>query len=701
MNRFSALSTLFAVIAFAGSAHAEDVSDCELPFVNVPAPNRACIDVGRGFFFPDGDDVASETDFVLEIAVNGALTIDALIGEPNFDEIDKFYLVSEFIAANPGERADRPDEIFGPYEYAVGGSTPARTILDVATIEMLMPLQSKSTNKLLVLLDEPIGHDIFNPGAELFTGIRFGGGGVEITQDYGDAPAPYPTRFANNGARHTVVVGISMTAPGDPPPDREFDAIVMAANAFGDDFAGDDDELGVDPRLGGVLQRGAIASVRVHASTNLGMLSAWMDYNRDGDWADPGERIFTNLALASGINNLQFAVPPTAGLGTTYGRFRFSTELILQPTGSASNGEVEDHQFLLADLDFGDAPDRYGTLKASLGPSHDLSPNYSLGLTIDGEDDGQPSVHADGDDGPALLASDEDGVWFDPNVVPGETLDLAILNGRRPAFVNAWIDYNRDGDFADANELVILNLALGMGPGPVVTVPIAVPVDADFGQSYLRVRLSDVGVNPPTPLGYGGVGEVEDYELFFVLGFDYGDAPAPYPTLDDENGARHPILVDFHLGQLNDADLDGIPDAQALGDDLNAQPDEDGVQFDQHVGAFPVLYLDEINRLQVQASRAGGVLHAWVDNNRDGDWNDADERLLSNQALADGANELFVTLPSGIEGESFARFRLTFPLRTDELPLTPDQSGLTIDEVGEVEDYIVRLVRRIHVDGFE
>ncbi len=68
--------------------------------------------------------------------------------------------------------------------------------------------------------------------------------------------------------------------------------------------------------------------------------------------------------------------------------------------------------------------------------------------------------------------------------------------------------------------------------------------------------------------------------VFFDAEIDFGDAPdGPYPTLLINNGARHLIVTGVHLGKLIDAEPDGLPDPNALGDDNHNLPDEDGVTF--------------------------------------------------------------------------------------------------------------------------
>ena len=89
---------------------------------------------------------------------------------------------------------------------------------------------------------------------------------------------------------------------------------------------------------------------------------------------------------------------------------------------------------------------------------------------------------------------------------------------------------------------------------------------------------------------YGG-GD-EDYEDVVVImkvtacykNLDFGDAPDPlystageYPTLLANDGARHNIGGPYLGSIAPDAETDGQPDADALGDDNNGIDDEDGV----------------------------------------------------------------------------------------------------------------------------
>ena len=153
--------------------------------------------------------------------------------------------------------------------------------------------------------------------------------------DFGDAPAPYPTRLANDGARHEVV-GDFFLGNGI---DVNFDGIPSAL-ADGDDTDAFDDEDGVV--FNTVLTGGFGGTITVTASAS-GQLDAWIDFNQDGDWRDVGEQIFASRLLNAGDNVLTVNAPGDALPGNTYARFRLSGSGNLQPTGPASDGEVEDY----------------------------------------------------------------------------------------------------------------------------------------------------------------------------------------------------------------------------------------------------------------------------------------------------------------------------------------------------------------------
>ncbi len=193
--------------------------------------------------------------------------------------------------------------------------------------------------------------------------------------DFGDAPDPvdgtsgeYPTLLVNDGARHAIVEGGPHL--GNNGPDSEADG-QPHLQALGDDnnLTNDEDAL---EQSNFVLIPGESFRLFLRQGDVAGVLNAWIDYNRDGDWNDNGEQIAANLAVGGDgfVQTIDITVPRDAVQGVSFGRFRMSTQAELLPTGEAPDGEVEDHMFLISGLDFGDAPDSYGTTFDSDGARH-------------------------------------------------------------------------------------------------------------------------------------------------------------------------------------------------------------------------------------------------------------------------------------------------------------------------------------------
>ena len=79
-----------------------------------------------------------------------------------------------------------------------------------------------------------------------------------------------------------------------------------------------------------------------------GFVNGWVDFNAGGDWDDPGEQVFTDVAVMSGTNMLTITVPAGATLGSTFARFRLTATAGYSYFGLAPNGEVEDYQMTVA-----------------------------------------------------------------------------------------------------------------------------------------------------------------------------------------------------------------------------------------------------------------------------------------------------------------------------------------------------------------
>ncbi len=164
------------------------------------------------------------------------------------------------------------------------------------------------------------------------------------------------------------------------------------------------------------------------------------------------------------------------------------------------------------DIDFGDAPAPYPVNLRAGGARHQLSSLY-LGAAIDNEADGQPSADARADD---TQFDDEDGItWLFPPVVsrtqPTQSSLRAVAS--QSGKIDAWIDFNQDGDWGDSGEQILTSASVSAGAN---WLSFAVPAGSASGTTFARVRLSSSG--GLGVLGLADDGEVEDYAVTLLDG---------------------------------------------------------------------------------------------------------------------------------------------------------------------------------------
>jgi uncharacterized repeat protein (TIGR01451 family) len=489
-----------------------------------------------------------------------------------------------------------------------------------------------------------------------------------IGSDFGDAPATFGV------AEHLVDplvpiyfgVCVDTETASQPGVTATDDDTNPGTSSVGSCF---DDENGVVL----LTQLAACATANMEITSNSGaFVDGWIDFNGNGVFTDPGEQVFTSQAVVAGVNPFSINVPCTATQGLRYGRFRISSTGGLGPTGTSPNGEVEDYVYSIGGTDFGDAPNSYVTLFASDGARHIVTTGFSLGATEDIESEGQPNAGATGD------GADEDGVTMPATITACASINIPVTltntAGVATPLLDAWIDFNGNGVF-DASDRIATSFALAAG---VNNIPVNVPCSAQTVASYARFRLSSTGISIPS--GPAVDGEVEDYAVT-VQGLDFGDAADPsYATLLGSNGARHVVILTNNptLGPSVDTEADGAPSAGANGDDTTGSDDENGVTFGAVIPG-------EGGSLTVTTGATGGLVNVWIDFDGDGNWGDAGDQVVTEQAMAANATQQFnFAVPIGSPpGNTVSRARIS------------TQAGLGFTgqaSDGEIEDHIVPII---------
>lgn len=317
--------------------------------------------------------------------------------------------------------------------------------------------------------------------------------------DYGDAPFPYPTAAEQLGAVHSHETSLRLGV--------QFDTELVAspnANATGDDFEGSNDEDGVT--FVGAIEQGGTGLVHIVAS-EAGLLSAWLDFNDDGDWADEGEQIFRDEPIDAGLNQLTFPV----GVGAvvtpqTFARFRLSSQAGLWYSGQAPDGEVEDYEVAIVA-----SPNFLVTAMTPTSTGFILDLNHDLDLTAlhlfdDGTGQGPPDVTLIGEEvgpirGSLVIGANSRQATFvaTSGRLPPDLYTIAVRSA-----ADAFVDINGvlldgDADGTPGGDYVTM-FTVSSPPSNAVTVSLPnfargpqQPVDVPATSSGLPVSFSDGG----------------------------------------------------------------------------------------------------------------------------------------------------------------------------------------------------------------
>ncbi len=186
--------------------------------------------------------------------------------------------------------------------------------------------------------------------------------------------------------------------------------------------------------------------------------------------------------------------------------------------------------------DYGDAPAPYPTTLSVNGARH-VANGPTLGSQRDSEADGQPNATATGDDA-AGTPDDEDGVTFFSSLLASPlSSTTAVLNANLQnavsAKLDAWMDFNQDGDWGDDEEQIFVDRTITNGSNAIT---FAIPAGALPGTTFARFRVSTSGGLAPT--GLANDGEVEDYRVT-ILPFPTAGSPRLFGTDNFANGQIH------------------------------------------------------------------------------------------------------------------------------------------------------------------
>ncbi|MCA9933014.1 MAG: hypothetical protein KC415_03785, partial [Anaerolineales bacterium] len=375
--------------------------------------------------------------------------------------------------------------------------------------------------------------------------INIGAGTWTVTVDTATLPTGLTPTYDldSNTTSPDSETAVTLAAAGDSNLNADFGYRYFGNNSLsGTVFHDDNDntliDTGEDTRYEGVtiylyrLDDGGDGTCNDGNETVVG-LTGTTTTDASGNYS------FGNLADGCYVVSVNDEAPNLTGTDPTATTSPTTYHLVdLDANEDNVNGESSpDNDFgFLSRIDLGDLPgDSVGYLDYGIttlnenGARHIIPTSGAiyLGNTIgDTEPNGQPTNSATGD------GADEDGVALGPG--PGGLMDWD--NGANGGSLNitihgsgwlvAWIDFNEDGDFNDAGEMVISQAVSDTG-GSAQNFLIDVPADtfcADDGTcsgteaqpSLINARFRLFAEQPYNPAAaYTGLainGEVEDYQ---------------------------------------------------------------------------------------------------------------------------------------------------------------------------------------------
>ncbi|MEW7279810.1 GEVED domain-containing protein [Aquimarina sp. 2201CG1-2-11] len=288
--------------------------------------------------------------------------------------------------------------------------------------------------------------------------------------------------------------------------------------------------------------------------------SVWIDYNGDGDFADSGEQVFSKAASQDTPVSGSFTVPASATNGNTRMRVSMKYNGIPTPCESFSYGEVEDYTVTITGggtdptcndgiqngdetgIDCGGSCEPCQVTVTYCTANGNDGPEAISNVTFAGINNSSTRGATGYEDHTSSTASVSRGTSYNLNVT------IIGYQGGSTDEIYAWIDWNRDGDFADAGE----NYTVTKTSNLAGSVSISVPQTANVGSTRMRVLVSYYdNENNPCDTGTNDVrfGEYEDYTVAVTASksgnsnsrdfFSIANPVASYGSLDiNFNGSK-------------------------------------------------------------------------------------------------------------------------------------------------------------------
>lgn len=376
--------------------------------------------------------------------------------------------------------------------------------------------------------------------------------------------------------------------------------------------------------------------------------AAWIDYNNDGDFRDPGELLFSRApGLSPAIQSVTIAASAlTQGYKRMRVRIGRNRNFVLNDacTGNYS-GETEDYLVNISGYCFGTSACTQGANSYAITRLQYRNMDVSSSCSPSGF---------------------TDHTYLSPvEVRAGEVYPLTVSTSSGPAkSIGVWIDKNYDNDFEDLGEFVFQTPVQTSGQ---FVIPFQIPGQPlEFGVRRVRVRLlGNQQIQGNQSCSFISLGETEDFEIN-ITGYCFSNA-----VCADEGAGQH-FIQSFQIPQLSNTNsgctvggFRAYHENEFLGKIILGRPTN--------------------GTMQISGGNLAGQ-SIWIDANNDG-YFDPEEQFASRPPNTNGTWNFTLNVPNTPGFEGIRRLRIRSAFNTT---FGGGDACLPVG-FGETEDYMVRL----------
>lgn len=418
----------------------------------------------------------------------------------------------------------------------------------------------------------------------------------------------------------------------------------------------------------------------------------WIDFNRDGDFSDSGEKVFEDHAISVAVNG-NISIPANASAGPTRMRVSMQRDEYAMPCETFAPGEVEDYTIDLVNNDGGDITPPTVTLGRSSAVV-----NGNFNITADFSEDVSGLIASDFSiSNGSAISLNGSGSSYTLRIDPGNSGDVTI---NLPA--------NQANDVAGNGNIVSNTVSVFYDPPMVPTVVIDAPANGstitgtDVEVEYTITNVVEGGPNDHLLLTLDGDAPIDIHDR--TVNYIFNNVQAGSHTLTAQLAdASHVPLTNPEASYTVNFTTTNEPVNTNYCNSRGTAPWTEWIErvefagidsetFKEQYGDYTSITttVEKGNNYPIDLtpglSWPGHITDAhwrvWIDFNQDGDFTDAGEKVLEDHEVSAVLSGT-ISIPTNA---STGTTRMRISMQNDAYSDPCETFGR-----GEVEDYSVNI----------